>query len=41
MWKDEAVAWCKTHEVPVKKIFNKSLIEKFPWAVDVKADFKF
>ena len=23
------VAWCKCHEVPIEKIFNKSLIPKF------------
>eukprot|EP00299_Pterocystis_sp_00344_P018027 c9013_g1_i1.p1 GENE.c9013_g1_i1~~c9013_g1_i1.p1 ORF type:complete len:861 (+),score=243.89 c9013_g1_i1:51-2633(+) len=26
------VAWCKRHDVPVNKVFNKSLLEKFPWA---------
>eukprot|EP00301_Raphidiophrys_heterophryoidea_P002534 c11182_g1_i3.p1 GENE.c11182_g1_i3~~c11182_g1_i3.p1 ORF type:complete len:668 (+),score=177.72 c11182_g1_i3:38-2041(+) len=26
------VAWCKTHNLPIAKVFNKSLLEKFPWA---------
>ncbi|KAI3447020.1 hypothetical protein Pfo_003685 [Paulownia fortunei] len=29
------VAWCKRHEVPIEKIFNKSLLAKFAWAMDV------
>ncbi|KAK2351604.1 DNA topoisomerase 1 alpha [Trifolium repens] len=35
------VAWCKRHEVPIEKIFNKSLIAKFAWAMDVDPDFRF
>ncbi|XP_048327556.1 DNA topoisomerase 1 alpha-like isoform X1 [Ziziphus jujuba] len=35
------VAWCKRHEVPVEKIFNKSLLAKFAWAMDVDPDFRF
>jgi len=35
------VAWCKAHKVPITKIFTKSLIEKFPWAMAVDADFEF
>ncbi|KAK4284925.1 hypothetical protein QN277_001692 [Acacia crassicarpa] len=35
------VAWCKRHEVPIEKIFNKSLLAKFAWAMDVDPDFKF
>jgi DNA topoisomerase-1 len=35
------VAWCKRHEVPVNKLFSKTLIEKFPWAMDAKEDYKF
>jgi len=34
-------AWCKTHDVPVEKLFNKSLIVKFPWAMEVESDWKF
>ncbi|XP_064992062.1 DNA topoisomerase 1 isoform X2 [Musa acuminata AAA Group] len=30
-----SVAWCKRHEVPIEKIFNKSLLAKFAWAMDV------
>ncbi|KAF3444184.1 hypothetical protein FNV43_RR13874 [Rhamnella rubrinervis] len=35
------VAWCKRHEVPVEKIFNKSLLAKFAWSMDVDPDFRF
>ena len=35
------VAWCKRHEVPIEKIFNKSLVAKFGWAMDVDPEFRF
>lgn len=35
------VAWCKRHEVPIEKIFNKSLLAKFAWAMDAEPDFRF
>ncbi|KAJ4715209.1 DNA topoisomerase 1-like [Melia azedarach] len=35
------VAWCKRHEVPIEKIFNKSLLAKFAWAMDVDPEFRF
>lgn len=35
------VAWCKRNEVPMEKIFNKTLITKFFWAMSVEPDFKF
>ncbi|XP_019448659.1 PREDICTED: DNA topoisomerase 1 alpha-like [Lupinus angustifolius] len=35
------VSWCKRHEVPIEKIFNKSLLAKFSWAMDVDPDFRF
>eukprot|EP01132_Coremiostelium_polycephalum_P003590 gene3590-4472_t len=34
------VAWCKKQDVPVEKIFSKSLRDKFPWS-DVDADYVF
>jgi DNA topoisomerase I len=36
-----SVAWCKRNDVPLSKIFNKSLIQKFPWAMDIEEDYKF
>ncbi|KAF8409650.1 hypothetical protein HHK36_005728 [Tetracentron sinense] len=36
-----SVAWCKRLEVPIEKIFNKSLLAKFTWAMDVDPDFRF
>ncbi|KAJ8754999.1 hypothetical protein K2173_015511 [Erythroxylum novogranatense] len=35
------VAWCKRHEVPIEKIFNKSLLAKFAWAMDADPNFRF
>ncbi|KAJ8437359.1 hypothetical protein Cgig2_023464 [Carnegiea gigantea] len=35
------VAWCKRNEVPIEKIFNKSLLAKFTWAMDVDPSFRF
>ncbi|KAG0579975.1 hypothetical protein KC19_4G139400 [Ceratodon purpureus] len=35
------VAWCKRHEVPIEKIFNKSLLSKFSWAMEVEPSFRF
>jgi len=35
------VAWCKAMEVPIEKLFNKSLIDKFPWAMEVPSDWTF
>ncbi|KAL8128061.1 hypothetical protein AgCh_014853 [Apium graveolens] len=35
------VAWCKRSEVPIEKMFNKSLIAKFAWAMDVEPTFRF
>ncbi|KII92442.1 hypothetical protein PLICRDRAFT_172532 [Plicaturopsis crispa FD-325 SS-3] len=34
-------AWCKIHDVPIEKIFSKTLLTKFPWALEVEADWKF
>ena len=37
-----SVAWCKKWEVPVEKIYNKSLRDKFAWAIDMAGeDFVF
>jgi|NOAtaT_7_FD_contig_111_245277_length_3178_multi_3_in_0_out_0_3 DNA topoisomerase-1 len=35
------VAWCKRKQVPIEKIFNKSLLEKFPWAMEVPKSWNF
>ncbi|GAA6058898.1 hypothetical protein JCM10212_002850 [Sporobolomyces blumeae] len=36
-----SVKWCKEHDVPLNKIFSKTLLEKFTWAVNsVEADFE-
>jgi hypothetical protein len=36
-----SVAWCKRCEVPIDKIFAKTLREKFNWAMAVGPDWKF
>ncbi|KAK9807975.1 hypothetical protein WJX73_009376 [Symbiochloris irregularis] len=35
------IAWCKRMEVPIEKIFNKSLVSKFHWAMEAPPDFRF
>lgn len=35
------IAWCKRLEVPIEKIFNKSLVSKFHWAMEAPPDFRF
>lgn len=35
------VAWCKRYEVPIEKMFNKSLLAKFAWAMNVEPEFRF
>ncbi|OBZ70772.1 DNA topoisomerase 1 [Grifola frondosa] len=34
-------AWCKAHDVPIEKIFSKTLLVKFPWAMEVDTEWKF
>eukprot|EP00668_Euglena_longa_P029240 GGOE01036584.1.p1 GENE.GGOE01036584.1~~GGOE01036584.1.p1 ORF type:complete len:200 (-),score=38.81 GGOE01036584.1:190-717(-) len=34
-------AWCKRNEVPIEKVFAKTLINKFPWAMDIDPAFRF
>ncbi|KAI6040294.1 DNA topoisomerase I [Pisolithus marmoratus] len=34
-------AWCKIHDVPIEKIFSKTLLTKFPWAMEAESDWKF
>lgn len=35
------VAWCKRLEMPIEKIFNRSLLGKFSWAMPVEPKFAF
>jgi len=35
------VVWCKLNDVPVEKMFTKTLLTKFPWALEVDNDWKF
>ncbi|KAJ3091530.1 DNA topoisomerase 1, partial [Quaeritorhiza haematococci] len=34
-----SIAWCYKNEVPIEKIFNRSLREKFKWALDIDKDW--
>eukprot|EP00088_Acartia_fossae_P036681 TRINITY_DN3788_c0_g1_i5.p1 TRINITY_DN3788_c0_g1~~TRINITY_DN3788_c0_g1_i5.p1 ORF type:complete len:970 (-),score=493.65 TRINITY_DN3788_c0_g1_i5:651-3560(-) len=37
-----SVAWCKKHEVPIEKVYNKTQREKFRWAIDMAdEDYEF
>ncbi|CAG8562241.1 6817_t:CDS:10 [Rhizophagus irregularis] len=36
-----SAAWCYKHDVPIDKIFNKSLRDKFKWAMEVDKNWKF
>lgn len=35
------VSWSKKFEVPIEKVFPKSVLEKFPWAMYTDPDYKF
>ena len=35
------VAWCKRNEVPIEKIFSKTLRDKFNWAMAVEPEWEF
>jgi DNA topoisomerase-1 len=35
------VAWCKRNEVPIEKVFSKTLRDKFNWAMAVDPDWEF
>lgn len=35
------ISFSKRHNIPLDKIFTKTLQQKFQWALDVEADFKF
>ena len=36
-----SVAWCKRNDVPIEKVFNRSLITKFSWAMEEEPAFAF
>jgi DNA topoisomerase-1 len=35
------VAWCKRFEVPIEKIFPKTLLDKFNWAMSIESKWEF
>jgi DNA topoisomerase-1 len=36
-----SVAWCKRNEVPIEKVFSKTLRDKFNWAMAVEPEWEF
>ncbi|KAI9487385.1 MAG: hypothetical protein EXX96DRAFT_553001 [Benjaminiella poitrasii] len=36
-----SIAWCRQHEVPLEKVFSKTLIDKFRWARTIPDGWKF
>jgi DNA topoisomerase-1 len=36
-----SVAWCKRNEVPIEKVFSKTLRDKFNWAMAVSHEWEF
>ncbi len=36
-----SVAWCKRNDIPIEKIFSKTLRDKFNWAMAVIPDWEF
>ncbi len=35
------VSWCKQNEVPIERVFTKSVRDKFPWAMYAEPEYKF
>lgn len=35
------VGFCKNNEIPIERIFTKSIRDKFPWAMYSNPDYKF
>ena len=35
------VAWCKRAEMPIEKVFNKTLLNKFGWAMETGSKYRF
>ena len=35
------IAFIKKNNIPIDKVFNKTLQQKFQWAIDVDTEFKF
>ena len=35
------VKWCKVNEVPIEKLFSKTVRSKFPWAMYTELDWRF
>lgn len=35
------ISWCKNNEVPIEKVFPRSVRDKFPWAMYTEPNFEF
>ena len=36
-----SISWCKINEVPIEKVFQRTLRSKFAWAMDSDPNWKF
>eukprot|EP00825_Cyclidium_porcatum_P030000 TRINITY_DN31894_c0_g1_i1.p1 TRINITY_DN31894_c0_g1~~TRINITY_DN31894_c0_g1_i1.p1 ORF type:complete len:156 (+),score=38.83 TRINITY_DN31894_c0_g1_i1:103-570(+) len=36
-----STSWCKCVELPIDKVFNNSLMQKFVWAMETEPEWKF
>lgn len=36
-----SVAWAKTVQMPIEKLYNKQQLKKFVWAMDIDSEWKF
>jgi len=36
-----SISWCKKKEVPIEKIFQPTLINKFTWAMNIEPNYEF
>lgn len=35
------ISWCKRNEVPIEKVFAKTLRSKFAWAMSIPSNYEF
>ncbi|CAO3641599.1 unnamed protein product [Cunninghamella blakesleeana] len=35
------IAWCRRYEVPMEKVYSKTLVDKFRWAQNIPDDWRF
>ena len=35
------ISWCKRKELPIEKIFQPTLVNKFTWAMSIEPEYEF